>query len=113
MNDLPKLESMRLSNIKVGGAQMRVEMEAEIVRDYVNDIVGEALSPSLIRRLYACGPPLVGELLREIAALDPDVAEFIADRLGAYTRIPQNIYRALGADDLMTVRLPSSSSVEI
>jgi hypothetical protein len=45
--------SIRLSEIKDGGAQMRVEIKPEIVRDYADDMLDGAVFPPVI--LYQLG----------------------------------------------------------
>ena len=48
--------------------------------------------------LHHRGSRPVAEFISELADLAPELTEEIQTRLEAYTRIPANIYQALGAD---------------
>lgn len=53
---------------------------------------------SLGVELHHRGPRPVAEFVSELADLAPDLAAEVQARLEAYTRIPTNVYQALGAD---------------
>ena len=48
MTDVPQIATIPLAKVKDGGAQMRVEMRAETVNDYANDMLNGLVFPPIV-----------------------------------------------------------------
>lgn len=56
---------------------------------------------SLGAELHSRGKQPVAQFVSELADLAPDLADEIQLRLEAYTRIPTDVYQAIGADHFL------------
>jgi hypothetical protein len=57
-----------------------------------------------VRRLHACGPRPIGELLAEIVGHYPHARPFVEQRVERYAELDADLVRWLGADDWLADR---------